>query len=237
MCYKKRSILFDGDTVLDQDLVGRPDNAASVDAKGPYVQFSDWTGGRAIPTVGSNAGAAVLPFQNWRPFKEAFAPELVERALKETAGTVQHIADPFGGSGTTALAAQFLGAKPTTIEVNPFLTDLIKAKIAPINFDLAAETRRTNHRPPERLDRNRLDVRFDARGDDRRCGLREAIARTWRVGACRLIGVATLLRPSAVAPSVTHRQPAVVVAVQPLPPQSESHKVLEIFGVSEFNFP
>ena len=115
-----------------------------------YVQFSDWTGGRAIPTVGSNAGAAVLPFQNWRPFKEAFAPELVERALKETAGTVQHIADPFGGSGTTALAAQFLGAKPTTIEVNPFLTDLIKAKIAPINFDLAAETRRTNHRPPER---------------------------------------------------------------------------------------
>lgn len=92
-----------------------------------------------MPTVGTNVGAAVLPFQSWRRFKEAFAPELVERALSETAGTVRHIVDPFGGSGTTALAAQFLGVMPTTIEVNPFLADLIEAKIAPIDFDMAAE--------------------------------------------------------------------------------------------------
>ena len=103
------------------------------------VRFSDWTGDRTISTVGTNMGAAVLPFQTWRPFKEAFAPELVERALSETADTVRHIADPFGGSGTTALAAQFFGVKPTTIEVNPFLADLIEAKIAPIDFDLATE--------------------------------------------------------------------------------------------------
>lgn len=37
--------------------------------------------------------------------------------------------DPFGGSGTTALTAQFLGIRPTTIEVNPFLADLIEAKL------------------------------------------------------------------------------------------------------------
>ena len=117
----------------------RPEIAASVDAQGAYVQFSDWTGGRTVSTVGTNTGAVVLPFQTWRPFKEAFAPELVEQGLTETAGRVRHIADPFGGSGTTALAAQFLGAKPTTIEVNPFLADLIKAKIASINLDLAAE--------------------------------------------------------------------------------------------------
>ena len=122
---------------MDQDLAKQSQFAASVDAEGAYIQFSDWTGGRRISTVGTNAGTTVLPFQAWRPFKEAFAPELVERALQETTGTVRHLVDPFGGSGTTALAAQFLGAKPTTIEVNPYLADLIEAKISLVDFDLA----------------------------------------------------------------------------------------------------
>ena len=103
------------------------------------VQFGDWTRLRRLSAVGTNAGSPELPFQGWRPFKEAFAPELVERALTESPRTVRHIADPFGGSGTTALAAQFLGIKPTTIEVNPFLADLIEAKIAPLNFDSAVD--------------------------------------------------------------------------------------------------
>ena len=106
-------------------------------ANGSHVRFRDWTGDRSISTVGTNAGSPSLPFQRWRRFKEAFAPEIVERALKETSGTVRHIADPFGGSGTTALAAQFLGVKPTTIEVNPFLADLIEAKIGTIDFGTA----------------------------------------------------------------------------------------------------
>jgi hypothetical protein len=101
------------------------------------LDFEDWTGGRALPTVGTNAGAAVLPFQSWRRFKEAFAPELIEQAIRETPGGVSHIVDPFGGSGTTALAAQFLGVRPTTIEVNPFLADLIEAKIGDIDVDRA----------------------------------------------------------------------------------------------------
>jgi len=105
---------------------------------GTHVRFRDWTGGRSIPTIGTDAGSSPLPFQRWRRFKEAFAPEIVERALSETPGAVRHIADPFGGSGTTALAAQFLGIKPTTIEVNPFLADLIEAKIATLDFDTAA---------------------------------------------------------------------------------------------------
>ena len=103
------------------------------------LQFRDWTGDRSVSTVGTNAGATSLPFQTWRPFKEAFAPEIVERALSDSVGPVRHMADPFGGSGTTALAAQFLGVKPTTIEVNPFLADLIEAKICPLDFDLAAD--------------------------------------------------------------------------------------------------
>ena len=112
-------------------------SAEVAEAPGVHVRFRDWTGDRVIPTFGTNAGAVPLPFQRWRPFKEAFAPEIVERALRETSGAVRHIADPFGGSGTTALAAQFLGIKPTTIEVNPFLADLIEAKIATLDFDAA----------------------------------------------------------------------------------------------------
>ena len=102
------------------------------------VAFEDWTGARSLASIGTNAGSDALPFQEWRRFKEAFAPELVELAVTETPGAVSQIVDPFGGSGTTALAAQFLGAKPTTIEVNPFLADLIEAKLAPIDFHQAS---------------------------------------------------------------------------------------------------
>ena len=120
------------------EIVGTTNAAAAPEAAGVHARFRDWTGDRYIPAIGTNAGSPALPFQRWRRFKEAFAPEIVERALRETSGTVRHIADPFGGSGTTALAAQFLGIKPTTIEVNPFLADLIEAKIAPLDVDAAA---------------------------------------------------------------------------------------------------
>lgn len=102
------------------------------------VAFRDWTGNRPIATIGTNAGAIALPFQEWRRFKEAFAPELIDQAATETSGNIKHIVDPFGGSGTTALAGQFLGVRPTTIEVNPYLADLIEAKIGPIDVDAAA---------------------------------------------------------------------------------------------------
>ncbi len=103
-----------------------------------HIGFKDWTREREIVTIGTNAGSIALPFQDWRHFKEAFAPELIELAVSETSGTVARIVDPFGGSGTTALAAQFLGIEPTTIEVNPYLADLIEAKIATIDLDAAA---------------------------------------------------------------------------------------------------
>ena len=96
--------------------------------------FSDWLDGRTIPHLSTNSGAAAVAFQGWRHFKEAFAPELIQSAFDETSAAlgrrVETIVDPFGGSGTSALAAQFLGALPTTIEVNPFLADLIEAKLS-----------------------------------------------------------------------------------------------------------
>jgi hypothetical protein len=99
------------------------------------MTFGEWTGNRSIESVGTTAGLTPLAFQRWRSFKEAYAPEIVERAYRETPGTVKHIADPFGGSGTTGLASQFLGAKPTLVEVNPYLADLIQAKLEIYNAD------------------------------------------------------------------------------------------------------
>jgi hypothetical protein len=104
------------------------------------TSFRAWTGDRHVASLGTNAGASPIAFQRWRNFKEAFAPEIVERAVRETTGEVRHIIDPFGGSGTTAIAAQFLGAKPTVIEVNPYLADLIEAKLAVYDVDRVADS-------------------------------------------------------------------------------------------------
>ncbi|MFC5501316.1 DNA methyltransferase [Lysinimonas soli] len=89
-----------------------------------------------MSTWGSNRDSPELPFQGWRRFKEAFAPELVARAIEECELTVQAVVDPFCGSGTTALTAQFLGAHPVSVEINPYLADLAEAKLA--TYDLAA---------------------------------------------------------------------------------------------------
>jgi hypothetical protein len=91
--------------------------------------FAEWTGGRTADALSTNAGADTLPFQRWHRFKEAFSPELIADAVRSSPVPVRRLADPFGGSGTSALAAQFLGIQPVTIEVNPFLADLIAAKV------------------------------------------------------------------------------------------------------------
>ena len=103
------------------------------------VRFRDWTQDRNVPTLGTNAGAVKLPFQTWHRFKEAFAPELIDRAVAESPIPVRHLLDPFGGSGTSALSAQFLGVPSTSIEVNPFLADVIAAKAT--HYDSAALVR------------------------------------------------------------------------------------------------
>lgn len=100
-----------------------------------HVSFQSWTRQRDLVSVGTNAGAELLPFQTWHHFKEAFAPELVARAVSESELEVQRCCDPFGGSGTSALACQFLGVHPVAIEVNPFLADLVTAKLCSYELD------------------------------------------------------------------------------------------------------
>lgn len=77
-----------------------------------------------------------LPFQRWFPFKEAFAPQFVADVIARHGGTRGTLLDPFGGSGTSALTAQHLGWSAHTIEVNPFLADLIEAKL--YTYDVTA---------------------------------------------------------------------------------------------------
>lgn len=101
--------------------------------------FERWTRGRLLPSVGTNAGTGPIAFQGWKNFKEAFAPELILRAVTESPIKVRHILDPFGGSGTTSLASRFLGVSCTTIEINPFLADLIKAKVDSYSIDELCE--------------------------------------------------------------------------------------------------
>lgn len=91
--------------------------------------FDDWTQNRSVASLGTNSGSERLAFQGWHHFKEAFPPELIRQAVNESPLPVTTCFDPFGGSGTTALACQFLGIASTTIEVNPFLADVIRAKL------------------------------------------------------------------------------------------------------------
>jgi hypothetical protein len=85
----------------------------------------------------SNQGAANVPFQRWFHFKEAFSPKFVADVLGSLPYRVERCLDPFGGSGTTGLTCRMLGINSTTVEVNPFLADLIRAKLtslSPANF-------------------------------------------------------------------------------------------------------
>lgn len=80
--------------------------------------------------ISSNIPSHNLPFQRWYRFKEAFSPLMVAESLSGLGFWPSTCLDCFGGSGTTALTCQFLGIESTSIEVNPFLADLIEAKLS-----------------------------------------------------------------------------------------------------------
>jgi hypothetical protein len=94
---------------------------------------ADWLGlyAESAPTS-SNQGAAKLPFQRWFHFKEAFSPKFVADTLGSLPYKVKTCLDPFGGSGTTAMTCRMLGISSISVEVNPFLADLIEAKLSPL---------------------------------------------------------------------------------------------------------
>jgi site-specific DNA-adenine methylase len=102
----------------------------------------------------SNQPALTMPFQRWFKFKEAFSPSFVVETLERLPYRPESCLDPFSGSGTTALTCQFLGIKPVAIEVNPFMADVIEAKLT--LYD-SAELRRAAHSVLRRARRNWKD--------------------------------------------------------------------------------
>ena len=83
--------------------------------------------------VSSNVGSGDLPFQRWFRLKEAYSPAFVMGAIASCNYPVRNLLDPFGGSGTTALTARMQGLDSMSIEVNPFLADVIRAKVTPVS--------------------------------------------------------------------------------------------------------
>lgn len=77
------------------------------------------------------------PFHRWFPFVEGYSADLVDRAL-EAAPSARVVFDPFGGSGTTALAAAMRGLDSCFTEVNPYM-----AWVADVKVNQAAALART----------------------------------------------------------------------------------------------
>lgn len=98
------------------------------------ADVTDWLAmyNEASPTS-SNQGAGQLPFQRWFRFKEAFSPKFVTDTIGSLPHPVDRCIDPFAGSGTTSLTCDFLGIDSISLEVNPFLADLVSAKITPLS--------------------------------------------------------------------------------------------------------
>lgn len=86
-------------------------------------------------TFTTNQNGKDTAFQRWFHFKEAFSPSFVSAAIASLGCRPRHILDPFGGSGTSAITAQLLSIDATTVEVNPFLADVIKAKVSPLSSE------------------------------------------------------------------------------------------------------
>jgi hypothetical protein len=73
---------------------------------------------------------AILPRHRWYYFKEAFSPDFVSHAIKDTKCTkADLILDPFSGSGTVPLTATINGYIASGFEVNPFLVFVAQAKL------------------------------------------------------------------------------------------------------------
>ena len=75
-------------------------------------------------------GAAALPRHRWYFVKEAFSPEVVERAIEDSGvGLDDIVLDPFVGSGTVPLCCSAARLQAIGVEVNPFLAAVARAKL------------------------------------------------------------------------------------------------------------
>jgi hypothetical protein len=80
---------------------------------------------------------AVMPVHRWYYFKEGYSHQLVRKLLAEFDIKLgSYVMDPFAGSGTTLLTAQWEGMHPIGIDVNPFFSFVQKTKLDWFKYDL-----------------------------------------------------------------------------------------------------
>ncbi|EEC7405079.1 restriction endonuclease [Escherichia coli] len=65
----------------------------------------------------------------WYPYVEGFSANYARDAILRNKKNIRNVYDPFGGSGTTQLAAVQLGLDAFYSELNPFMNEVTKAKI------------------------------------------------------------------------------------------------------------
>lgn len=70
-----------------------------------------------------------VPFYRWYPFVEGFSGDFVKSIITELDYSPRCCFDPFAGSGTTPLVCQENNLKCVSLELNPFLFDLMKVKL------------------------------------------------------------------------------------------------------------
>ena len=74
------------------------------------------------------------PLHNWFYYKEGFAKEFIEWAVKEFA-LEEPILDPFCGVGTTLLTAKQLGMKSIGFDASPLAAFVSEAKTRNYNIE------------------------------------------------------------------------------------------------------
>jgi hypothetical protein len=79
----------------------------------------------AFASLVTGEEAAGEPWHRWLPYRQKFSPGLVRRFLELTKGSVL---DPFGGSGTTVIAAAQAGVRAVCVEAVPVLAFLTNAR-------------------------------------------------------------------------------------------------------------
>ncbi|XIH82825.1 DNA modification methylase (plasmid) [Micrococcus luteus] len=68
-----------------------------------------------------------LPVHRWFRYSAGFSAEWARSVIRENGA--QHVLDPFGGSGTTMIAAEEQGVEGIGAEVHPFVVRVAKAKL------------------------------------------------------------------------------------------------------------
>lgn len=129
---KSKKYYFDHKAIREPAVGG---NASNGFVRPERVKFGET--GDDTPYVAAEDGlrnARDVWMINVRPFKEAhfatFPPEIPTRCIKAGSRIGDLVLDPFGGAGTTAVAATALGRRSILCELNPDYVEIAEVRLA-----------------------------------------------------------------------------------------------------------